>query len=260
MSDYTDADEAHHLVLAPLIRAIASSPEMTYAAGATNRFASWLTNTQHGLRKAAERDGRGQPLIPYRYVKMRCPIPFSICVHIAARLKIGLDTYLTGETLEWNRSIFPDEAWCLPALPMGFVPASTLTPSELSSRIEKLHKGCDSLQALSLCQTATTLGLEPLDIVFLTPELAQNIHSADVIRGIVRKQLKHTCTMVEHYQRVGRESANKPRVKVIAMLERDFPELTPEMIATVVDRAMTDLFARKFPSLEKPAIRSASAH
>lgn len=175
-----------HAVLAPLITAISSSPELTYSADATSAFAHWLIDQPQSCHKAVARDEHGQPFIPYRYVNTGRAIPFSTCMRISARFKIGLYSYLGGSNLEWSRAVYPDESWKLPVLPVEFVPGSLFKPCELSSRIEALRMKSVAQHALSLSQVAANLGISIHDIVCLVPMLAQEIHCADVMREIRR--------------------------------------------------------------------------
>ena len=239
--DQCTSDEIiRHAVLAPLIKAISCSPELTYAADATSAFAHWLIDQPHAHHKAVARDEHGQPFIPYRYVNTGRPIPFSTCVRISARFKIGLDSYLGGSTLEWSQAVYPDESWDLPVLPVEFVPGSLFKPCELCSKIEALRMESVAQQALSLSQVATTLGITIHDIVCLAPMLAQEIHCADVKREIMRKYNQHISELIEHYQRLGRESSSNPRMRVTALLEREFQDLPPSMIKNIVNEALTN--------------------
>lgn len=234
----SEDEVARHAVLTPWIQAISSCPELTYTADATSKFVRWIINQPHCRRKLDELDERRHPVIPSRYVKSPHPVSLATCIRVSARLRIDLDTYLGGNALVWNRAIFPDEPWDLPKLPVGYVPGTSLTRSELTIQIKNLREEFDTQTSMPLSDIADRLGVDKNDIVYLTPKLAQDIQSDHVTCGLLRKEHENTCAAVEYFTRLGREVSQNPRVRLAALLERDFPDLTPSTIDSVVEEAM----------------------
>lgn len=234
----SDDEVARHAVLAPLIQAISSCPELTYDAEATNNFVTWIADQPHCGRKRNELDERRQPLVPYRYVNTSRQVSLATCIRISARLRIGLDMYLGGNALVWNRAIFPEEPWNLPELPVGYVPGTSLTCSELTDQINNLREELDILESMPLSEFGDKLCIDVNDIVFFAPELAQEIQSDNAKFGIMQRHHNDTCAAVEHFTRLGREVSNNPRIRIAALLKRDFPELTSTTIDSVVEEAM----------------------